>query len=118
MIPLQRRLGKAVRRLRAAAGFSQESFADHVGVHRTTMGRIERGAFNLTLETLERVAKGLRMPASALLAEAEAEGRRGPRTGAGAAPATAPDHRVAGAAPTASRGPGGGHLPEDPPAAG
>lgn len=77
MTSLQRRLGKAVRRLRSEAGYSQEGFADHVGVHRTTMGRIERGAFNVTLETIERIAKGLRMPVSRLLAEAEAEGRRG-----------------------------------------
>jgi transcriptional regulator with XRE-family HTH domain len=77
MVKLQRRLGKAVRRLREAAGFSQEGFADAVGVHRTTMGRIERGAFNVTLATLERIAKGLRIPASALLAEAEGEGRLG-----------------------------------------
>jgi transcriptional regulator with XRE-family HTH domain len=76
MAKLQTKLGKAVRRLRTAAGYSQEDFADVVGLHRTTMGKVERGAFNISLETLERLAKGLRMPVSALIAEAEAEGRR------------------------------------------
>lgn len=91
MVPLQRRLGKAVRRLRSAAGYSQEGFADHVGVHRTTMGRIERGAFNVTLETLERIARGLRLPASGLLAQAEAEGRRAPPGGARLTAASSPE---------------------------
>jgi len=75
MTRLQRKLGKAVRRLRAGAGYSQEAFADAVGVHRTTMGRIERGDFSVTLGTLERLAKGLKLSVSALIAEAEAEGR-------------------------------------------
>lgn len=75
-IPLQRRLGVAVRRLRVGRGYSQEGFADHVGVHRTTMGRIERGDFNVTLETLQRLARGLGVPASQLLAQAEQDGRR------------------------------------------
>jgi transcriptional regulator with XRE-family HTH domain len=72
---LQRRLGKAIRRLRQLAGFSQERFADEVAVHRTTMGRLERGDFNVTLETLERLARGLKMSVSSLLAEAEGEAR-------------------------------------------
>ena len=86
MVLLQRRLGKVVRRLRRDRGYSQEDFADHVGVHRTTMGRIERGDFNVTIETLQRLAKGLGLAASALLSMAEAEGRRstpaGPAHGA------------------------------------
>ena len=73
---LQRKLGKAVRRLRKDLGFSQESFADAVGMHRAHMGEIERGESNVTLETLARLAKQLRLPVSALLAEAEGEGRR------------------------------------------
>jgi transcriptional regulator with XRE-family HTH domain len=43
------RLGAVVRRRRAAAGHSQEGFADLIGVHRTFMSTVERGA-------LERVA--------------------------------------------------------------
>jgi transcriptional regulator with XRE-family HTH domain len=73
MAKLQRRLGKAVRRLREASGHSQEGFAIVVGVHRTTMGRIERGNFNVSLGTLERLAKALKIPVSSLIAEAEGD---------------------------------------------
>lgn len=81
-VPLQRRLGTVVRRLRADRGYSQEDFADHVGVHRTTMGRLERGDFNVTLETLQRLARGLDVLPSELLAHAEQEGRRRSARGA------------------------------------
>lgn len=77
MTKLQRRLGKAVRRLREAAGHSQEGFAIVVGVHRTTMGRIERGSFNVTLGTLERIAKALKISISRLIAEAEGDAKTG-----------------------------------------
>ena len=36
-------LGGRIRELRRKKGFSQESFADHCGLHRTYMGGIERG---------------------------------------------------------------------------
>jgi transcriptional regulator with XRE-family HTH domain len=74
MTHLQRRLGKAVRRLREARDFSQEGFADHVGVHRTYMGAVERGEQNISLANLERIAKALGLPAWELLREAEQDG--------------------------------------------
>lgn len=64
-------LGKAVRELRKAKDYSQESFADAVGLHRTYMGAVERGEQNLTLKNLVRVAKTLGIKPSKLLAEAE-----------------------------------------------
>src|SRR5437879_12948516 len=36
-------LGQRVKELRAKRGFSQEGFADHCGLHRTTISLIERG---------------------------------------------------------------------------
>ena len=65
------RLGHIVRALRADAGFSQESFSALVKVHRTFMGSLERGRVNPSLETLERLARGLRMTAWELLKIAE-----------------------------------------------
>lgn len=73
MAKLQTRVGRAVRRLREAAGYSQEEFASIVGVHRTYMGLIERGQTNLTLDSLERVARALGLSPAALLVEAERE---------------------------------------------
>ena len=68
---LRVQLGRAVRQLRSDAGYSQEGFADAIGVHRNYMGTVERGETNITLENLEKIAKGLRMKASELLQRAE-----------------------------------------------
>ncbi len=71
MRPLQERLGQTVRALRVSAGFSQESFAAAIAVHRTCMGNIERGRVDPRLETLQCLACGLRMAAWQLLLLAE-----------------------------------------------
>ena len=76
MAKLQRRLGRVVRRLRSQAGFSQERFARRIRVHRTTMGKLENGQFNPSLDMLERLARGLGLSVSALFAEVEREGHR------------------------------------------
>ena len=71
MLALQKRLGRAVRKLREQAGYSQEAFADAVKVHRTYMGAVERGETNISLRNIERIAKALGISVSALMAEAE-----------------------------------------------
>lgn len=53
---LQRSFGRNLRAYRKARGFSQEAFADVLGVHRTYMGGVERGERNLTLKSAERLA--------------------------------------------------------------
>ena len=63
--------GVAVRRLRRERGWSQEECADRAGVHRTYMGAIERGEQNLSLVSIARVAAGLGISLSALMAEVE-----------------------------------------------
>lgn len=68
---LRQALGRAIRAFRREAGYSQEAFADAVGVHRTFAGTIERGETNLSLDSLARVAASLGLPASALLLAAE-----------------------------------------------
>ena len=73
MPTLRTRLGRAVRRLRTAAGYSQESFADACGLHRTYMGAVERGETNISLDNIERIARGLRLSPAQLLTEAERE---------------------------------------------
>lgn len=70
---LHMKLGRAVRRLRKDAGYSQESFADAVGVHRTYMGAVERGEVNISLTNIERIANSLDLTAGTLLLEAEKE---------------------------------------------
>lgn len=65
------RFGATIRRLRVRAGYSQESFADHVGMHRNYIGTVERGETNITLENIARIAKGLQIPMNALFTELE-----------------------------------------------
>jgi transcriptional regulator with XRE-family HTH domain len=64
---LQRTLGRNLRRHREALGYSQEAFADVVGVHRTYLGGVERGERNLTLRSVERIAGWLKLDALDLL---------------------------------------------------
>jgi transcriptional regulator with XRE-family HTH domain len=71
MATLRERLGKAVRRLRTEAGYSQESFADACALHRTYIGSVERGEVNISLDNLELIARTLKVPLSRLVLEAE-----------------------------------------------
>lgn len=71
MATLRQKLGRAVRQLRSDRGFSQESFADAVGVHRTYMGAVERGETNISLDNLARIAKALKLRLSELFAATE-----------------------------------------------
>ena len=66
---LQRVLGRNLRSYRVARGYSQEAFADVVGMHRTYMGGLERGERNLTLKSLERLASQLGLDPLDLLRE-------------------------------------------------
>lgn len=53
------RLGKNLRAARAAKGWSQEELAHRCGVHRTYVGAVERGEYNVTILTLKRMTKTL-----------------------------------------------------------
>ena len=73
---VHRRLGLNLKKLREEQGFSQESFADHCGLHRTYISGIERGVRNPTVVILDRIAKALKVPAGALLDEAKTSARK------------------------------------------
>lgn len=70
---LQVAVGKVIRRRRLALGYSQESFADDVGLHRTYMGSVERGERNISLQNIARIAVALKVSLSVLFADIEAE---------------------------------------------
>jgi len=61
--------GQRVRALRTRKGISQEELADRCGVHRTYMGRIERGETNITLSNIYKVARGLGVSPATLVGE-------------------------------------------------
>ena len=71
-VTLPQRLGLAFRKRREALGFSQESFADEIGMHRTYYSAIERGEKNLQLDTFQRVCEGLQTSIWEVFKEAEA----------------------------------------------
>ena len=56
---LQIELGRIIRRLRSERGYSQEAFANLVGLHRTYMGGVERGERNIGVRNLARIADAL-----------------------------------------------------------
>lgn len=64
---IQRRLAKNLVRLRDERGWSQEELADQAGLHRTYVSGIERRVRNPTVLVLERIARALKVPASALI---------------------------------------------------
>lgn len=55
------KMGKRVRELRKAKGFSQEAFAYEVGLDRTYMGSVERGERNIAAINIIRIAKVLKV---------------------------------------------------------
>ncbi len=63
------KLGNKIKELRTYKKYSQESFADKIGIHRTYMGAIERGEKNITIVTAKRISEGLDMSLSELLNE-------------------------------------------------
>ncbi len=72
-------LAVVIRKRRSAAGMSQEELADRAELHRTYISLVERMKRNLTVDALDRIASGLGVPASRLLAEAEAARNKGRR---------------------------------------
>jgi len=54
-------VGIKIRMLRENLGFSQEGFADHISFDRANYGAIERGERNISIQTLARIAVGLRV---------------------------------------------------------
>lgn len=56
-----RRIGTQFRSARKEKGWSQEELADMAGIHRTYMGRIERGEANAPIYTLKKIAKVLKL---------------------------------------------------------
>lgn len=59
-------LGEVIHERRTHLGLSQQELADMAGVHRTYISDIERGARNLTVTTVSRLAVALELAPSRL----------------------------------------------------
>lgn len=66
---IRKRLGRNLKRLRQAKGWSQEKLAFEAEIHRTYVSDLERGARNPTITIVEKLAGPLQVSASDLLAE-------------------------------------------------
>jgi transcriptional regulator with XRE-family HTH domain len=63
----QAEFGKRVRRLREARGWTLESLAEKSGMHWTYVGSVERGARNISLVNIIRLADALEVDPSKLV---------------------------------------------------
>jgi len=61
MNSLLAKLGKKVRELRKTQKLSQKKLAQKAGLHYTYIGAVERGERNLSLRSMEKIAKGLKV---------------------------------------------------------
>ncbi|HYM53718.1 MAG TPA: helix-turn-helix transcriptional regulator [Solirubrobacteraceae bacterium] len=64
-------LGKAIRAVRKKKGYTQESFALKADIDRSYYGANERGEFNVTVDTIMAIARGLNVPAAELFKRAK-----------------------------------------------
>lgn len=64
-------LGKTIAAKRQELGISQEELAHRSGVNRTYIGDIERGARNIAVLNIVKLAEGLETTPSVLLSEVE-----------------------------------------------
>ena len=71
IISLQEQLGYAIKRLRKTKSISQEKFAMSIEMDRTYFSSVESGKRNISLKNIEKIAKGLNVTVSELLALAE-----------------------------------------------
>ncbi len=72
---IKNRFGTAVRSRRKRLGISQEELAGRAGLHRTYVADIERGARNLSLANIEKLAKALETSIPILFAQDESPGK-------------------------------------------
>jgi transcriptional regulator with XRE-family HTH domain len=64
-------LGQAIRSAREHRGYTQEGFARKASMDRSYYGAIERGEFNLSVDTVLKIAAALEMTAGELFRRAK-----------------------------------------------
>lgn len=64
---LPKTIGNKVKKRRTSLGLTQEELAEKVGISRAYMGFVEQGRNVPTLETLEKIARALKVKTSELL---------------------------------------------------
>lgn len=66
-IDVKKLFGSSVRNWRGRLGISQEELGERAGLHRTYISDVERGARNISLESIEKLARALQVSVSTLV---------------------------------------------------
>jgi XRE family transcriptional regulator, regulator of sulfur utilization len=70
-VDLRAAVGIVIRTARGRQGLTQREWAERAGLSRTNVCRVERGEVNLTLHTLEALARAVRLTPAELLTRAD-----------------------------------------------
>lgn len=70
---IQLKFGRRLRELRVRAKLSQEKLAARAGMARNFVSMIENGQRNVTLDTIEKLARGLKCRLAMLMPDADDE---------------------------------------------
>ena len=73
---LQRYFGIVIKRRRGHLALSQQQLAARADLHRTYISDVERGARNLSFDSIYSISKGLGVSPSLLFAEAELDAHK------------------------------------------
>jgi len=63
---VNKKLGQKLKKARKNSGITQEQLAEKVGMHYTSISRIETGDANPPVQTINKIAKALKIPLSDL----------------------------------------------------
>lgn len=66
---IEQRFGRVVRKLRMSLGYSQEELAGRAGLHRTYVCDVEHGNRNVSLRSVEKLARALNVSTGVLFSE-------------------------------------------------
>ncbi len=61
MSKLRKDFGQRIKQLRKTKGLTQEKLAEKAHLEPTYLGSVERGERNLTIDNIEKIAKGFRL---------------------------------------------------------
>lgn len=75
MNQIRKSFEKRVKELRKARNISQEELGERSGLHYTYIGGVERGERNISLESIEKIAKGLEVNVGELFPFASKKGK-------------------------------------------
>ena len=66
---MKKTFGATVKARRKQSGLSQEELAERANLHRTYISDVERGARNLSLASIVKIARALSIPCADLFSE-------------------------------------------------